>query len=210
MPIESVIFDCDGTLVDSETLTQEVLVDFVGEFDVVLTLEEALAEFTGGHMADVVRALEVRRGSALPETFVAEFRRRMTDAFRERLRPIDGASELLAGIRQPCSVASSGPREKIELSLSLTGLRHYFEDRIFSAYEVGSWKPEPDLFLHAAEAQGVAPDRCAVVEDSLPGVQAGLAAGMRVYAFGPTIRGDLPTGATRIRHLSELASRFAG
>ena len=213
--IETVIFDCDGTLVDSETLTNEVLVGLAREHGVELSLAEALAEFAGGKMADVVAALEGRRGVPLPDAFVPDFRERMTAAFRKRLRPIDGATELLEALRLPCSVASSGPREKIELSLSLTGLRRFFDDRIFSAYEVGSWKPEPGLFLHAAKAQGVPPPRCAVVEDSLPGVHAGVAAGMQVFAFVPEgphgmSRAELPPEVVPVAHLSELVPLFAG
>jgi len=205
VPIESVLFDCDGTLVDSEILTREVLVDLARKFGIPLTLDDARDEFTGACMADVVEALAARRGAPLPESFVPEFRRRMAAAFREHLRPIDGAADLLESIRLPCSVASSGPREKIELSLALTNLRGYFEDRIYSAYEVGVWKPDPGLFLHAARVQGVAPDRCAVVEDSRQGIRAGLAAGMQVFAFQPSGAPALPAGGTRIRHLSELA-----
>lgn len=213
MTIETVFFDCDGTLVDSETLTMEVLVDFAGEHGVVLERTEALAEYAGVRLADVVRDLERRLGASLPQSFVPEFRGRMTDAFRARLRPIDGASTLLEAIELPCCVVSSGPREKIELSLSLTGLRHHFDDRIFSSYELGSWKPEPGIFLHAAEQQGVDPSRCAVVEDSLPGIRAGLAAGMQVFAFRapshPPSRAPLPDEVVPIGHLSELTRHFA-
>jgi HAD superfamily hydrolase (TIGR01509 family) len=90
---------------------------------------------------------------------------------------------VLQGLHLPFCVASSGPREKIELSLRATGLLPYFRGRIFSAYELGSWKPEPDLFLHAAKVMAVAPARCAVVEDSVKGVRAGIAAGMAVFGY---------------------------
>jgi HAD superfamily hydrolase (TIGR01509 family) len=209
VPVETVLFDCDGTLVDSETLTMEVLVEYAAEHGVTLDLAETLAAFAGGTMADVVRDLERRRGAALPEHFVPEFRRRQARAFRARLRPMDGARALLEAIRLPCCVVSSGPREKIELSLGLTGLRRFFDGRIFSSYEVGTWKPEPGIFLHAAERQGVAPGACAVVEDSLPGIRAGRAAGMRVFAYRPAghppLPEPLPEDVVRIRHLSELA-----
>lgn len=98
---------------------------------------------------------------------------------------IPGAFDLLERLTIPFCVATNGPREKAELTLELTGLLKFFPDRLFSAYEVGIYKPDPGLFLHAAQVMGVAPERCAVVEDSLPGVQAGLAAGMQVYALLP-------------------------
>ena len=93
---------------------------------------------------------------------------------------------VLQDLQLPYCVASSGPREKIELSLYTTGLLHYFQGRIFSAYEVGSWKPAPGLFLHAAHALSVPPERCAVIEDSVLGVQAGRAAGMTVFGYAPS------------------------
>jgi len=109
----------------------------------------------------------------------------MAARFRSDLQAIEGVHSALERIDFPTCVASSGPREKILLSLELTGLLSRFTDRIFSAYEVGSWKPDPGLFLHAASALGVKPEACVVIEDSLPGVQAGIAAGMRVYAYTP-------------------------
>lgn len=183
MPIEAVIFDCDGTLVDSEGLQQEALVECLRELGHGLSVAEAGARYTGWRMADCLEDLEQRLARALPPDFERTVRARTAGVFRQRLRPIAGAGEVLAQLRIPYCIASSGPREKIELSLSLTGLLPYFRDRIFSAYEVGAWKPDPGLFLHAARSMGVAPARCAVVEDSEPGIRAGLAAGMTVFAL---------------------------
>ena len=101
-----------------------------------------------------------------------------------------GASELLSKLDVPFCVATNGPREKVELTLALTGLRAYFGEHVFCAYDTGFFKPDPGLFLHAAKALRIAPGRCAVVEDSLPGVVAGLAAGMQVFTLFPS--SDLP------------------
>ena len=122
---------------------------------------------------------------ARPVRFRARGAGRHGGFFRRELRAVEGIHAALDAIRLPTCVASSGPPEKIRLSLELTGLLPRFDGRIFSAYEVGSWKPDPGLFLHAAEAMGVPPDECAVVEDSVPGVRAGVAAGMRVFAYAP-------------------------
>jgi HAD superfamily hydrolase (TIGR01509 family) len=195
----AIIFDCDGTLVDSERIGVEVLVEVASEHGAVLDVDTALQRLRGLKMAECVSRIEDHCGVKLPDTFVPEIRRRTAEEFRRRLRPIDGARDLLESLRVPFCVASSGPREKIELSLSVTGLLPLIGDRIFSSYEVGSWKPHPGLFLHAAAAMGMDPSSCAVVEDSAPGIEAGIAAGMQVFAFGdpPT---HVPPGS-RVQHV---------
>jgi HAD superfamily hydrolase (TIGR01509 family) len=209
MSWDAIIFDCDGTLVDSERLGNEVLVGYLEQLEVSLTVDEALARFHGVHMAECVAQIEAIRGTPLPETFVAELRARMVAAFTERLRPIEGAAVLVRSLTVPYCMASSGPREKIELSLSLTGLLPLFEGAIFSSYETGQWKPDPGLFLHAASALGVDPGRCAVVEDSLPGIRAGLAAGMSVFALQPYGRDPLiPDRVRSVANLGELLDVF--
>ncbi|HEY5864259.1 MAG TPA: HAD-IA family hydrolase, partial [Candidatus Tectomicrobia bacterium] len=185
----AVIFDCDGTLVDSELLGNHVLVECIAELGLTVPLEEAVARFTGGKLADCIAVIEQRLGCAVPLDFVPEVRRRMAEAFQAQLQPVAGIETVLQGLQIPYCVASSGPRAKVELSLRTTGLLHYFQGRIFSAYEVGSWKPAPGLFLHAAHALSVPPERCAVVEDSVLGVQAGRAAGMTVFGYAPSGNG---------------------
>ena len=197
--LKAIIFDCDGTLVDSERIGVEVLAEVASERGALLDVDVALRHLRGLKMAECVSRIEHQCGVKLPDDFVPEVRRRTADEFRRRLRPIDGARELLASLRVPFCVASSGPREKIELSLSVTGLLPLIGDRIFSSYEVGSWKPHPGLLLHAAAAMGMAPSSCGVVEDSSPGIEAGIAAGMQVFAFGdPPV--DFPSGG-RVRHV---------
>ena len=110
----------------------------------------------------------------------------------------------------PFVLLPAGPwKRKIELSLSLTGLSPFFKGRIFSSYEVGSWKPDPGLFLHAARVMGVAPADCAVLEDSLLGIRAGLAAGMTVFAFQPYgVDPSIPSQVTVVKELRELCGIF--
>ena len=203
--MKAVIFDCDGTLVDSEVLSNEVLVEAVAEHGLVLSVDDAVRAFRGGKMADCVAQLEARLGRPLPADFVPALRARMATAFRSRLRPVDGALELVRSVSAPACVASSGTMEKIELSLSLTGLSSFFEGRIFSSYDIGTWKPDPGLFLHAARVMGVAPEDCSVVEDSLPGIRAGLAAGMTVFAFQPDDTDPaIPSHVTVVKDLRAL------
>ena len=203
--MKATIFDCDGTLVDSEVLANEVLVEAVAEHGLSLSVHEALVLFRGGKMAECVAQIEARIGRSLPEDFVPRLRARTAEAFRDRLRPVEGAVDLVRSIPWPICVASSGPPEKIRLSLSVTGLLPYFEGRIFSSYEIGYWKPDPGLFLHAARNMGVEPQACAVVEDSLPGIQAGIAAGMKVFAFQPDgTDPEIPPGVVVVKRLSNL------
>jgi HAD superfamily hydrolase (TIGR01509 family) len=211
--IKAIIFDCDGTLVDSEGLWHEVLVAAVAEQGLALSVAESMEAFKGGKMADCVAELEARLGRPLPADFVPALRGRIDAVFRNRLRPFEGAIALvrsLASSSRSICVASSGPPEKIATSLALTGLLPFFTGRVFSSYDVGSWKPDPGLFLHAARALGVAPEHCAVVEDSLFGVQAGLAAGMTVFAFQPDgVDPRLPGEVTVLKSLLEVRSLIA-
>ena len=185
------IFDCDGVLVDSEELGIRVLMDAAREQGpLAMDLAEAMTLFRGRKMAECVAILSERVGKPFPEDFTPKFRARQAEVFRDQLKPIPGIHAALKEITIPTCVASNGPTEKIALSLSVTGLLPFFEGRIFSSYELQTWKPDPGLFLHAAAALSVASKDCAVVEDSVLGVRAGLAAGMRVFAY--TAAGDAP------------------
>lgn len=183
MPIDAVIFGCDGTLVDSVPLTTTVLVQYLGELGLPISEAAAGARFAGGRLAQCIEAFEREIGRRLPEDFAAELRRRRADAVRRQLRPIAGARELLEGLSIPAAVASNGPLAQTRLSLEVTGLLRFFPQHVFSAYDREAWKPDPALLLHAAQALGVDPSRCAVVEDDAVGVQAGLAAGMSVIVL---------------------------
>ncbi|MEZ6121826.1 MAG: HAD family hydrolase [Planctomycetaceae bacterium] len=207
--IDAVIFDCDGTLVDSETLSLSVLIDYVSEFGLEITPEEAHDRFAGNELSVVFRDIESRLGHALPDHFLDTFRQRQISLLERQLTAIDGAHDLLDGMDLPFCVASNAPFSKIHVCLRTTGLDvHFSEDRIFSAYQIEVWKPAPDLFLKAARDMGVAPERCAVVEDSGFGIRAGLAAGMQVFAFDPDNRHTEYSGIRRVTHLNQLAACF--
>jgi HAD superfamily hydrolase (TIGR01509 family) len=180
---ELVIFDCDGVLVDSELVCNSTLVEFVSEFGLSLDLKEALVLFKGCKMADCVSLIEQRLGQPLPSDFVAQLRSRIASAYEQDLKPITGIKGVLESLDLPICVASNGPVHMITLALQVTDLLPYFQGHIFSSYQVNQWKPEPHLFLHAASIMGVLPSECAVVEDSVLGVRAGVAAGMRVFGY---------------------------
>lgn len=154
-----------------------------------LSRAEAHARFRGGRMADIANWIGAQVRDK-PEDFEVEFTRQyratIAQRFRENLREIPGAFALLSRREIPFGVATNGPREKVLLTLELTGLLPLVGERIFSAYDEGHFKPDPALFLAAARALGHAPEHCAVVEDSLPGLFAGVAAGMQVFSLhGP-------------------------
>jgi HAD superfamily hydrolase (TIGR01509 family) len=210
--IDLVLFDCDGTLVDSEIVAADAWAEHCSRFGVPMTVSEALTRFKGVEMAVCMAEIErLPGGQDLPASFVSDLRALMAALLRERLQPVAGALELVQSLALPFCLASNAPREKIELCLEVTGLRPYFDGRIYSAYDVQRWKPDPGVFLHAAASMGVAPSRCAVVEDSLPGVLAGLAAGMTVFALqreGEHVAQALPAEVHVIRELAELPSRL--
>jgi HAD superfamily hydrolase (TIGR01509 family) len=181
--VEAVIFDLDGTLVDSEELGLEVLHRHATALGVQLPPGQEIATLRGRSMASCLALFARQLGRPLPGDFEATVRADMARVFKEHLQPMPGALELLQALKLPCCIATNGPRHKAELTLGLTGLMRFFEGRLFCAYEVGVFKPDPGLFLAAAKALGVQPERCAVVEDSLPGLHAGVAAGMHVYAI---------------------------
>jgi len=201
-----VIWDCDGVLVDSERAGIRVLAESLAAAGLPLTEGEAAARFKGGSMESVVAFLEERLGGPAPAGFLASHRERSFAAFRAEVRAIPGVVEALDRIGGPDCVASGGPPEKMRLTLGVSGLLERFEGRLFSSYEVGVWKPEPGLFLHAARAMGVEPARCAVVEDSVPGVRAAAAAGMAVFGFADlTPAEDLAAAGARVfRRMEEL------
>ncbi|WP_329499393.1 HAD family hydrolase [Kitasatospora herbaricolor] len=187
-PIELVIFDCDGVLVDSERIAVRVQVALGAELGWPLTEEEVIERFIGRSTAAIGEQVADRLGADTAALWSARFEELHRVAVDTGLAPVDGITEALEAITLPSCIASSGSHAKMRHTLGRTGLHDRFEGRIFSATEVARGKPEPDLFLHAAARMGVPPQACVVVEDSRYGVLAARAAGMRAvgYAGGLT------------------------
>jgi HAD superfamily hydrolase (TIGR01509 family) len=169
-------------LVDSERISTRIDVEVLAELGWAITQDEVIERFVGKTDAAMRQEVEAYLGRSLDRDW-DRFAHRYRSAFAAELQPVDGIVDALDRIDTPNCVASSGRPESIENKLRLTGLWERFEGRIFSAAEVEHGKPAPDLFLHAAERMGVELEACAVVEDSPFGVQAGHAAGMRVFAY---------------------------
>jgi HAD superfamily hydrolase (TIGR01509 family) len=182
-PLELVIFDCDGVLVDSERLAVRVEAALLGELGWPLSQAEVIERFMGRSQAFMLEAIQERLGGDLPDGWQELLDRRYRAAFEAELTPVDGVVEALDRIAIPTCVASGGSHQMLRHTLGLTGLYERFQGRIFSATEVAEGKPAPDLFLHAAATLGAEPAACAVVEDSRYGVQAARAAGMLAFGY---------------------------
>jgi HAD superfamily hydrolase (TIGR01509 family) len=207
---ELVIFDCDGVLVDSERIANQVFCEMLNDLGLPLSLHDMFERFVGLSMPQCVEVITELCGKPPPSEFVDELRLRTASALKEQLKPIPGVEATLAALDVPCCVASSGDHEKIRLTLGATGLLSRFEGKIFSVVDVGKPKPEPDVFLFAARQLSVAPCVCAVVEDTPTGVRAAVAAGMQVFGFAANTPAHklIEAGAHRIfsemTHLLEL------
>jgi len=181
--IKAVIFDCDGVLVDSEPISNRVLVEMANELGASLDLDFAYEHFKGNALKTCIQIISDRVPITSHQEFELEFRQRSFKAFESGITPVKDIEQLLQQIELPYSVASSGPENKIRLNLELTGLLQYFENRIYSCYAIQKWKPEPDVFLWAARDMNLEPAQCLVVEDSAFGVEAAKKGGFVVCAY---------------------------
>ena len=183
MKYKCIIFDCDGVLVDSEAISAKIFREMIFELGFEIDFETVLAQITGTSMKENLKFFSEFIHGELPTGFETEFRKRSYEAFKTELQPIKGIREILDRIKIPVGVASSGPVEKITSNLITTNLIPYFNDNIFSSYEIGSWKPEPEIYLHAVKKMGFQPGECAVIEDSEVGIKAAVAGGFDVFGF---------------------------
>ena len=177
------IFDCDGVLVDSEPIANRVLAERLTAIGYPIAPAECEARFTGLRFRTVFATVEAELGRKLPPGFGEEVRESTLAAFTESLQPIRGVAEAVQALDLPRCVASSSAPDWIRHALAVTGLIGLFDPNLFSAVMVPHGKPHPDLFLLAAERMGARPEHCLVIEDSVPGVTAAKAAGMRVLGF---------------------------
>lgn len=199
--IELIIFDCDGVLVDSEGLSGAVLIAALAEIGIEVDLDDFCTRMVGRSFPTVAADLRAA-GGRLPDDFEARYRSRLLDRFESELRACAGIEAVIDGLDRPFCVATSSSPARARRSLDLTGLAPRVGDRLFTASEVAHGKPAPDLFLHAARRMGADPSRCLVIEDSLPGLEAARAAGMRMlrYTGGDHLRGR------RLKHGDDIVT----
>ena len=197
MSFDAVLFDCDGVLVDSERITNGVLRDMLADLGWQLTLEECIRIFLGKAVKDEHALIESRIGRPLEEEWFVRFRERRNEQLIARVQPVRNAPAAVAAISDRfqgrIACCSGADRMKVELQLAKCGLLPFFDGRIFSGHEMPRSKPAPDVYLAAMGPLGARAERCAVVEDTVTGVTAGVAAGARVFGYSPREAGhDVP------------------
>ena len=207
--IDLIIFDCDGVLIDSEGLSARVLIRVLADLGVDVDMDYFCANFVGRSFPTVARDIRENWDVALPEGFEQSYRDDLLDVFERELQPTPGLVGMLDSLQTRCCIATSSSPERVSHSLRIAKLSGRFGSDIFTASEVRHGKPAPDLCLHAAGRMGVDPARCLVIEDSIPGVAAALAAQMRVlrYTGGEHLKGRMlkhPHTVTTFDNWSDL------
>jgi HAD superfamily hydrolase (TIGR01509 family) len=183
MNIELIIFDCDGVLVDSELISSQVMSDIFKSIGINMSPQAVFDKLRGGSMNKTIAFAESKIGK-LPVDIEKEYRLRSYEAYRKEMTPIPGITEVLSKLSIAKCVGSNGPQSKIKLNLQITGLDQFFDEKcIFSAYDVNKWKPDPSLYLYAAEKFDLPPEKCLVIEDSISGATAAYNAGMRCLGY---------------------------
>lgn len=180
------LFDSDGTLVDSEWLCNQALALLFARYGVKLDVATLMRDYRGGELQHIFTTLALKHGITLNLDSEAWYRNKVAELFEQQLQPVAGVPELLAWVQQQgwrCAVVSNGPQSKLQQALSHCNLLPFFNEHIYSAYDINIFKPAPGLYLHAATQLGAAPSDCVVIEDSLPGVKAGIAAGITTLFY---------------------------
>lgn len=182
---QAILWDCDGVLIDSEHLACGASAAFCTEKGYPITTENFIDRFVGMNRFQIYAAIEAETGRKLVEgdDMAAQMFERLKKIFDEKLKACDGIADILAAATVPMAVASGSSAARLDYSLGLTGLKDFFKGHIYTSEELPRGKPSPDIFLHAAQQLGVAPEDCLVVEDGIHGIHAAQAAGMDVVAY---------------------------
>jgi HAD superfamily hydrolase (TIGR01509 family) len=190
MKFELVAFDCDGVLVDTEPVVNRVFLRLLAETGPTLDEGRSLSRFTGASMPSRIATIRGEHGWVPPADFERAFDHALTLALSTELRVIPGVEAVVRSLRGPRCVVSNGSRAEMTLKLTQAGLLDAFAPNLFTAADVPRSKPFPDVYLHATAALGFAPGVSAAVEDSKPGVQAAIAAGLTVFAYAAATPGE--------------------
>ncbi|CAH0527134.1 HAD family hydrolase [Vibrio hippocampi] len=219
-PIQCVIFDCDGTLIDSERLCLQALVQTLAEVGTKIDYEALKRDYQGIKIHIVLGSLvedkNVIAGDGM-EQLIARYRVISNELFTRYLTTMDGVEVLLEsliakGIK--ICIASNAPHEKMQVTLPLTNLDRYFEGTVFSAFDAQAWKPDPKMLEYVMDKMQVKAEQCLFIDDSIVGVQAGVSAGIKTLYFAHDEDPDNPCtidspNLVRIEHLGELENHLS-
>lgn len=207
---ELLIFDCDGVLVDSERVSNQVFLGMLAELGVEMSETQLIQEYVGMTITNCLQLIEQRYAITFPTNFRSDLDSRSLEVYQQKLTAIPGVGQVIAGLDIPFCLASNSTPDKITFMLKLVGFYDLFQGRIFSATQVAKSKPAPDVYLLAASSQGVAPERCLVIEDSPTGVRAAKSAGMTVLGYAGLFEASrlLAAGADAVFYdMHDLADR---
>lgn len=199
--LECILFDSDGTLVDSELICNKAIAIMFEEHGVLLDPQQLMLQYRGGKMSQVLAQLSAEHKVGLSSDFLPRYRALVSDLFVAELKPVEGIVDVLDALDMPMAVVSNGPRIKIEQALDICNLRHYFKEHIYSAYDLQHWKPDPLLYLNTAKAMGFSAEQCAVIEDSPTGVQAGINANMTTCYYD---KFNQPFDNAKVKHFTSM------
>lgn len=183
MKYKAIIFDCDGVLVDSESITMNVFIKLFSTYGVEMSYDYAIEVLKGKAFDQIVNFVQENYKVTLHDDFEKQFRQKTFEAFQNDIQAIKGLKETVSQLTIPFAVASNGPMNKMELTLKTTGLFSYFKRNMFSAYDLQAWKPDPKVFLTAAKHLGFSPKECLIIEDSMSGVIAAQNGGFDVMVY---------------------------
>ncbi len=206
MNYDLVIFDCDGTLVDSEPVTMRLITKMMKEMGIESDTESNLARFAGKNIFFITEWMEEMIGSFDKAEFERDYRERCLQVFDDELEAVPGVIELIQSLTVPYCIASNGPMEKMDVTLRVTNIMELFSrDHIFSAYDLQKWKPDPALYLHVTEVMGATKDKAVVIEDTLPGLMGAVNAGIDVIAYNPHHKTELHVdGVPNYEHMDQI------
>ena len=199
-----IIFDLDGTLTDSERVQSKVYYEVIPQID--MPHELFMEWIRGKHIDIVLKDIEQRFGSPIPDDFVQYYRSRLPDLFKDELETMPGVPDMLEQLKQngfSMCVASNAPKPKVEMALEITGIAHYFNNNLFSAYDVSSWKPDPLLFLHAVQEMGCDIGKSVCIEDSESGCRAALSGSIDCFHYLPHFE-EAYTGTKGFNDMKDL------
>lgn len=211
---ELIIFDCDGVLVDSEKIANEVFADVLNdECGLSLELDDMFEIFVGHSSSQCMNIIKRMLGKEPPDNLERRYKDEINRALSKSVTAVSGIEHALNEISIPYCVASSGSYKKMNTTLGKTNLLKYFKGKLHSSADVNRGKPFPDIYLHAAKAMGVFdPSKCLVIEDSPLGIKGGVSAGMTVFGYAELMKESrlLGAGAHHIfKNMYNLASEIA-